>query len=1063
MDVFKQELSFLPRPKFEYINKKSLALKALEDIKKYDVIEVDTEGTGLDPYESKTTLLQIGTGSNVYVFDTRFESDFSDIDLSIFKNVLTNPGIVKILHNANYDMKMIKVQGGYYLNNIYDTMIAEQLLFLGVKERGFALGNLVEKYLGLTMNKEPRGTFENYYQEYQQYQLEYAATDVTVLSLIRDLQWLAIEKHQFQDVCRLEFEFIKPMCEMELNGITMDVVKWRKMMAGIEDDKNKLNKEIGDLLIETEDQMTLFGDCTINIDSNAQLRKALNKFGLNLINTSEETLRSFAGIKVIDLILEYRKYNKLISTYGEPLLAKISGVTGRLHTAFKQMVRTGRMSSSNPNLQNIPGKQKFRSCFVAKPGYVLITADMSGAELRILGNVSEDPIFIDSYKNGLDLHTRTASEVFGIAYDEVLSSQRKAAKAVNFGLCLTEDSNVFTSDGIVYIKDINLGSDVAHDIGNNEVIDKKFMGEKEVFEITTKYGYSIEATEDHLFKVIDTNGEYVDKKLKDLDLEKDYICLKKGSNIFNKNIFDFEPFNVEQRTNYKDFITPKSLTLDWAAFLGLFVSEGSVLKVKNREKYSCVSFGFSKDDSEFIDKIENLFSNIFGDRFSKTESKYNKYSINSVCFGEWLVNVLALDDNKTNSVRIPECIKKSPKEYQIEFLRYLFEGDGTIKKNGLGYKICYSSNSINLIKDLQTMLLNLDVLSSITEEFRGGVGGYYVLSVLSCSNDVFIDNIGFLTGYKNNKANGVLKYKTSNYFLGSHKDKLGDILANFNVSKQIRDRFYKSRHSDNIGDIYLNELSKYDCFFNFIKTNGIVPLSIKDIKTKGVKKVYDISVDKHQYFLANGFVVHNCYGLSKYGLSKRIEVSVKEAEEMISTYFKRYKGVKKYLDTAAMNSITYGFTRTISGRKRFYNLPANTNPDRDNILAGIKRAGMNAGIQGANADTIKQAMIYCVERLENSPYDARLVLTVHDEVIIECLEEHKYEVLKIVEQSLIDGFGKYFHLIPMETDGLIGPCWLKGKCETKVDGTECGGKEMVFIPDTELGTKLICKKCGSNI
>jgi hypothetical protein len=102
-------------------------------------------------------------------------------------------------------------------------------------------------------------------------------------------------------------------------------------------------------------------------------------------------------------------------------------------------------------------------------------------------------------------------------------------------------------------------------------------------------------------------------------------------------------------------------------------------------------------------------------------------------------------------------------------------------------------------------------------------------------------------------------------------------------------------------------------------------------------------------------------------------------------------------------------------------------------------------------------MIYLVDRLEESSYDARLILTVHDEVVVECKHEERHEVGKLVAQALVDGFGHYFHLIPMETDALIGPCWLKGECE------ECGSDEMVFVPDKKYNTKLVCKECGEEI
>jgi DNA polymerase-1 len=337
-------------------------------------------------------------------------------------------------------------------------------------------------------------------------------------------------------------------------------------------------------------------------------------------------------------LLAYRKAQKFISTYGETLIGKINDITGRLHTGFRQMVSTGRMSSSSPNLQNIPKKQIYRSCFIAKDGHKLITADMSGAELRILGNLSADPVFVECYSTGIDIHTRTASEIFGIPMEQIKSDKRNAAKAINFGLA---------------------------------------------------------------------------------------------------------------------------------------------------------------------------------------------------------------------------------------------------------------------------------------------------------------------------------------------------------------------------------------------------------------------------------------YGLSKFGLARRLKISEKEAEDMINSYFNRYRGIKKLLDGAAKSAVMKRYSTTVSGRKRFYKLPEYGHPDFDKKKRSVEREGKNAIIQGANADTIKESMIYVVDRLEKRGMKSKLLLTVHDEIVVESPLNEVEEARHIVSQSLIDGFGKYFSLIPMETDALVGPCWLKNSCEDEATGKECGGTEMIWAADEKYGTKLVCKKCGA--
>jgi DNA polymerase-1 len=433
--MLETSLASVPVPNYEYITSSDDAGRVIDDISRYPIIEVDTETTGLDPYNAKISLVQIGVPGKSYVFDVRSDLDHCSMDLEFLKPVLTNKSTLKLLQNSVFDMKMLKVHGGYYLENIYDTMLVEQLFNLGLTGRGAGLADIILKYLGLHMTKEPQGTFQDYYQKFEKYQIDYAAADVSVLALVRDLQMPRIQKEGFENVCRLEFEFTKPMCEMELNGITLDQNKWRIIMGQVEDERVEVLANIHDMFAKTSSKPTLFGVPSVNIDSNPQLLQALKEYGLTVPNTSEGTLKKYKDVPVIKELLTYRKLNKLISTYGESLLAQINPVTCRLHTSFKQMVSTGRMSSSAPNLQNIPKKQKFRSCFIAKPGYKLITADMSGAELRILGNLSEDPVFMECFQQGLDLHSRSASEVFKVAIEDVDKPMRNSCKALSFGLC----------------------------------------------------------------------------------------------------------------------------------------------------------------------------------------------------------------------------------------------------------------------------------------------------------------------------------------------------------------------------------------------------------------------------------------------------------------------------------------------------------------------------------------------------------------------------------------------------------------------------------------------------
>jgi DNA polymerase I-like protein with 3'-5' exonuclease and polymerase domains len=225
---------------------------------------------------------------------------------------------------------------------------------------------------------------------------------------------------------------------MELNGVKLDVDKWKALINNAETKKKEAEKELMEILREGkgEEQHTLFGDIhSINLNSSSQLLTAFKKIGININDTSNKTLQKNIDKDAIKWLLEYRKYEKLITSFGENMLKLVNKVTGRVHPDFNQFgADTGRFSCQNPNVQQIPHSQDFRECFIAEKGNKLITADYSQAELRILAQLSNDPKFIEAFCSGEDLHKLTASQMFNVPLDKVEKSMRSAAKTINFGL-----------------------------------------------------------------------------------------------------------------------------------------------------------------------------------------------------------------------------------------------------------------------------------------------------------------------------------------------------------------------------------------------------------------------------------------------------------------------------------------------------------------------------------------------------------------------------------------------------------------------------------------------------
>src|SRR3990172_8577431 len=410
--------------------------KIVPELEREQALGIDTEGNKLDKIKVKLFLLQISTPKEAFVIDCQ------KVDLSPLKQILEGERPLKIAQNAKFDYSILKAQAGITLGNLYDTMLAERILTCGVS-RDISLRSLADKYLGMKLDKTIRETFSDpsnpaLHGKFTKEQLEYAARDAFILHEIFKKQFKLLQQEDLVETAKLEFAVVPAVSEMELYGSLIDQKKWRTHIAELMEKRNAINKEIQDELRHLINctQVDLFGNESdaINLDSPLQLLEAFKKLGIDLQNTSEATL-SKTDHPLAKKLLEYRGYEKMITSFGETILEKIDPVDNRLHPDFLQLgADTGRFACNNPNLQQIPAESGFRSCFIASDGYKLITADYSQIELRIMAEVSQDPAFLEAFNKDVDLHTLTASQMFRMPLDKVDKEKRFQAKSINFGL-----------------------------------------------------------------------------------------------------------------------------------------------------------------------------------------------------------------------------------------------------------------------------------------------------------------------------------------------------------------------------------------------------------------------------------------------------------------------------------------------------------------------------------------------------------------------------------------------------------------------------------------------------
>lgn len=453
------------------VESKEELLKVIPDIQKAKAIGLDVEGSGLDPYTATLLLVQIATPEEVYVINVG-RVDKSTL-LYLFQ-LIEDAKILCIAHNSKYEIKMIYHNFGVLLTHFFDTMIAETLQFAGVAKPYNSLAFVAFKHLGVTMKKDVRKEFEgktdfNFTDE----QLEYAARDAQVMEPIYKVQKKLLDENQGEKVWDLEMMLVPVVALMEYTGVFLDAPAWLKLARASERKaidcaitiRNYLAKNFSDLAgkykngLEAATNLSMpvkqmrvaekkkLEDNTvpdeivntlvpmINLNSPKQALHVLKSLGVETKSSSQKELQKFKGHEFIDMLLAYRRAVKAGNAFGEEFIGAINPVSGRIHSEFNQVrAATGRFGSSGPNLQNIIALLKYRKCFLARDGFKIGTADYSQIELRIMAQVSGEPLMLEAYKNGEDLHRLTASIIFEVPLHKVTTTQRNRAKNINFAV-----------------------------------------------------------------------------------------------------------------------------------------------------------------------------------------------------------------------------------------------------------------------------------------------------------------------------------------------------------------------------------------------------------------------------------------------------------------------------------------------------------------------------------------------------------------------------------------------------------------------------------------------------
>lgn len=414
------------------------------------IIELDTETTGFDPHTCNLLTQQFGTENDQFVIDNK------TIDPLYFKSILESDKLF-ILQNAKFDLRFF-LKLGINIKNVYDTFLVECILTTGLENRKLGLDALAMKYCNAVLDKSIRGGIHR--EGLTTRVVKYCADDVTYLRQIMDKQMVEVKKYNLENVVNLENEVTKVFAKMEYTGISINKEKWLEVSEITEQSTIDIEGKLDSILkgepklskyIPKYVQTNLFAfeerELNINWGSAKQKLEILKDLGFDTDSTGDRFLQiNKDKHPLIKEMVSYNKYSKLASAFGKEFLKFINKNTGRIHYSVWQILSTGRISVSEPNLNQIPSKgdlgKQIRNCFIPKEGYKIVGGDFSGMELRIIAEFSKDPLWINAFLEGKDLHSVLCAATFDIPITDVKKetpfkknvSYRDIQKTINFGL-----------------------------------------------------------------------------------------------------------------------------------------------------------------------------------------------------------------------------------------------------------------------------------------------------------------------------------------------------------------------------------------------------------------------------------------------------------------------------------------------------------------------------------------------------------------------------------------------------------------------------------------------------
>lgn len=462
-------------------------------LKKADIIAFDTENDALGAREYPIVGISVSIPGAAYYVPVDRES------VKEWRDILEDETIKKTGHNLKYDMKVLAQSGVRLAGVVFDSMVASYLLHPAARQHSLdtlAVQELNHHPIPLT-DLIGSGKDQKRVSEVPVLDLaRYAAEDADLALQLYEVLKQQLEQARLTRVMEeLEVPLVAVLADMELAGVQVDT----RQLA-------RLQKKVAQRLLQLREKIWKAAGEEFNINSTQQLREVLfTKLKLPTVNiartqsgfsTAASELDKLSGLHpIIDMMSEYRELSKLQNTYIEVLPQLVDEQTGRIYAEFNQTIAaTGRLSSANPNLQNIPARtelgQEIRAAFVAPKGSVLVKADYSQIELRLAAHLSHDEKMTAAFRAGEDIHAATAAWVYGVGLNKVTPEQRRAAKTLNFGVLYGMGANSFARGAGISVEEARafIGRYREQYEGLAEFIESTLEEARAVHVVTTMFG-----------------------------------------------------------------------------------------------------------------------------------------------------------------------------------------------------------------------------------------------------------------------------------------------------------------------------------------------------------------------------------------------------------------------------------------------------------------------------------------------------------------------------------------------------------------------------------------------